>query len=441
LLTSSEFGNDAAICCNGISKRYQIGRQKSYRTLRDSIMEAVQAPFHRAGSNRRASKSSTAGPELWALKDVSFRVRHGEVLGVIGRNGSGKSTLLKIISGITRPTKGKAGIRGRIGTLLEVGAGFHPELTGRENIQLNGAILGMTRREIARKFDEIVDFSECSQMLDTPIKHYSSGMYVRLAFAVAAHLETEILLVDEVLAVGDTVFQKKCLGKIGDVTHQGRTVLFVSHNLLVVDALCTRAICLHEGKIVLEGRPSEVTSRYLKNWLPTFREVVHRDFQTAPGVDQIRLRRACVRPMHGSVSDDISVSTPIVVEFEYWKVNPNECIDLDVAVLNEHGVLVFCTACIGSPAAPAGLLRGAFTIPADLMNSGTYQIRLSALLNGATVIAQWDDQLTFEVQDAPGGARGTYLDEWPGAVRPNLPWTRELLESLPESLQSENRGS
>lgn len=424
-----------AIRCEGVGKRYRIGRQQAYRTLRDTLTDAARAPFRRLLSIWRPSEDNTAPRDLWALRDVSFEVGHGEVLGIIGRNGSGKSTLLKILSGITRPSEGTAEIRGRIGTLLEVGAGFHPELTGRENIYLNGAILGMSRREIARKFDEIVDFSECSQMLDTPIKHFSSGMYVRLAFAVAAHLETEILLVDEVLAVGDSVFQKKCLGKIGDVTHQGRTVFFVSHNLLAVDSLCTRAICLHAGKVVLEGPPSEVTSRYLKSWLPAFKEVVHRDFNSAPGNDQIRLRRASVRPLHGSACDEMTVSTPIIVEFEYWKINPDAPIDLGVEVFNEYGINVFTTGRIGAPAAPAGLLRGAFTIPPNLMNNGTYQIGLTAFLNGSTVIAEWEDLVTFDVRDAAGETRGSYLDSWPGAVRPQFEWTRELLEPLPETVQ------
>ena len=252
----------SAIRCEGIGKRYRMGQRQRYRALRDTLTDALRAPVRllRAAFRARAGADAPAAESLWALKDVSLEIRHGEVLGVIGRNGAGKTTLLKILSRITKPTEGQAEIRGRVGALLEVGTGFHPELTGRENIYLNGAILGMRRREIERKFDEIVEFSECGRFLDMPVKHYSSGMYMRLAFAVAAHLETEILFVDEVLAVGDAAFQKKCLGKIGDVAHQGRTVLFVSHNMVAVDSLCTRAICLHEGKIVEEGPPGVVTS-------------------------------------------------------------------------------------------------------------------------------------------------------------------------------------
>jgi lipopolysaccharide transport system ATP-binding protein len=283
------------IRCQGIGKRYRIGPRQRYPALRDTLADALRAPFHQL---RRALRSQPAGevrgPEfLWALQGINLEVQHGEVLGIIGRNGAGKSTLLRILSRITAPTEGQAEIRGRIGALLDVGTGFHPELSGRENIYLNGAILGITKREIERRFEEIVEFSECGRFLDMPVKHYSSGMYMRLAFAVAAHLETEILFVDEVLAVGDAPFQKKCRGKISDAAHQGRTVLFVSHNLLAVDSLCSRAICLHEGKIVMEGPPRQVTSSYLQNWIPASSEVIYEDIASALGNQMIRLRRAC----------------------------------------------------------------------------------------------------------------------------------------------------
>jgi homopolymeric O-antigen transport system ATP-binding protein len=428
-----------AIRCEQIGKRYRIGRQESYGTLRDTVMNALRGTLRRAKSGEGGVESA-ARRELWALRNVSLEVRRGEILGIIGRNGSGKSTLLKILSSITRPTEGRAEIHGRVGTLLEVGAGFHPELTGRENIFLNGAILGMSRVEIVRKFDEIVEFSECSRMLDTPIKRYSSGMYVRLAFAVAAHLETEVLLVDEVLAVGDAAFQKKCLGRIGEAAHEGRTVIFVSHNLLAVDSLCTRAVCLHEGQVVLEGHPEQVTSRYMKNWLPSFQEVVYDDPKTAPGNEMLRLRRVCVRPQSGAPGDTITVRTPIAVEFDYWKFDANSCLDLGAQIFNEYGVNVFTTGKLGEPAAPAGLLRGSFYVPEDLMNSGTYQLHLTVFLNGATSIASWEDLVTFEVLDTASELRGTYLDSWPGALRPKLPWTRELLEPLPEAVQQDGAG-
>ncbi len=434
--TSSESETEVAIRCCEIGKRYRIGPQGSYRTLRDTIADTFRAPFRRRTTKQDSTGHEAHNSELWALDGINFEVQRGEVLGIIGRNGSGKSTLLKLLSGITRPSRGRIEIRGRLGTLLEVGAGFHPELTGRENIYLNGAILGMKRREIARKFDEIVDFSECGHMLDTPIKHYSSGMYVRLAFSVAAHLETEILLVDEVLAVGDSVFQKKCLGKIGQAAHQGRTVLFVSHNLLAVDSLCTRAICLHEGKIVQDGSPSQVTSTYLKKWIPTFSEVVYDDIHSAPGNDQIRLRRARVRPLEETTGGEITVNTPFIVEFEYWKLAAIPCIDFAVQIFNEHGVNVFATAPFEEPASPAGLLRSSFQVPAHLMNNGTYQVHLYVFMNHSTVIAEWEDLITFEVLDAPSKTRGSYLGGWPGALRPHLEWKRQFLEPLPASVQA-----
>jgi lipopolysaccharide transport system ATP-binding protein len=255
--------SDIAIRVENLDKEYHIGGpQVRYKTLRDALVEAVQAPFRRMVSVVRGQASAVSNETIWALKDVSFEVQRGEVVGIIGRNGAGKSTLLKILSRITEPTTGYAEIHGRVGSLLEVGTGFHPELTGRENIYLNGAILGMKRVEIESKFDEIVDFAEIARFIETPVKHYSSGMYVRLAFAVAAHLEPEILLVDEVLAVGDAAFQSKCLGKMSDVARGGRTVLFVSHNMAAVQSLCDRALLVDEGRIVADGEPLSIIEQY-----------------------------------------------------------------------------------------------------------------------------------------------------------------------------------
>src|SRR5437660_445018 len=254
--------SDVAIRVEGLGKQYQIGGdRKPYKTIRESITDMVLDPLRRlrAGLSADALNGEHA---FWALKDVSFEVNRGEVVGIIGRNGAGKSTLLKILSRITEPTEGEVEIVGRVGSLLEVGTGFHPELTGRENVYLNGAILGMKRSEINRRFDEIVAFSEIERFLETPVKHYSSGMYTRLAFAVAAHLEPEILMVDEVLAVGDAAFQKKCLGKMGDVAKAGRTVLFVSHNLAAILALSTRAVLIDKGRITRSGTPTDIVQRY-----------------------------------------------------------------------------------------------------------------------------------------------------------------------------------
>ena len=246
---------DLAIRCENLSKQYRIGSPDSYKTLRDAISNIALAPFRR-------SKNSQNG-HIWALQDVSFEIKRGEVVGIIGLNGAGKSTLLKILSRITGPTRGHADIHGRVGSLLEVGTGFHPELTGRENVYLNGAILGMRKAEIDRKFDEIVSFAEVEKFLDTPVKRYSSGMYVRLAFGVAAHLETEVLLVDEVLAVGDAQFQKKCFEKMRDIGVQGRTILFVSHNMSAVRSICRQALIIEKGRVVAQGEIDETVDRYL----------------------------------------------------------------------------------------------------------------------------------------------------------------------------------
>jgi len=254
--------SDLAIRCEKLGKRYRIGQRQSYLALRDVLTHAATAPlrFFRA-SSPEASNNGTR--HIWALKDACFQVREGEVVGIIGRNGAGKSTLLKILARVTKPTEGFAKVHGRLGSLLEVGTGFHPELTGRENVYLSGAILGMGKREIARKFDEIVAFAEVKEFIDTPLKHYSTGMQMRLAFAVAAHLEPEILLVDEVLAVGDAAFQKKCLGKMREVGREGRTVLFVSHNMTATRSLCSRAFLLEQGRIVHSGFTEECVERYL----------------------------------------------------------------------------------------------------------------------------------------------------------------------------------
>ncbi len=277
--------SEPIITVEGLGKRYRLGASRSnerYTALRDVVAEAATRPFRRlsnkfkskngsdeSGSTSTQNLNSSRTEEFWALRDINFEVKRGEVLGIIGRNGAGKSTLLKILSRITDPTEGRIKIRGRVASLLEVGTGFHPELTGRENIYLNGAILGMHRHEIKAKFDEIVAFAEVEKFLDTPVKRYSSGMYVRLAFAVAAHLEPEILVVDEVLAVGDTEFQKKCLGKMQDVAQGGRTVLFVSHNMSAVKLLCTRAVLLTSGSLILDGDSSIVTQRYGEIFMTT----------------------------------------------------------------------------------------------------------------------------------------------------------------------------
>jgi lipopolysaccharide transport system ATP-binding protein len=297
---------DLAIRIEGLSKQYRIGGPQGrfkYKTIRESLVDAARAPFQRAASLLRGQAYGASGlnETIWALKDVSFEVKQGEAVGIIGRNGAGKSTLLKILSRITEPTEGCVDLYGRVGSLLEVGTGFHPELTGRENIYLNGAILGMRRTEIEHKFDEIVDFAEIEKFLDTPVKHYSSGMYVRLAFSVAAHLEPEILLVDEVLAVGDAAFQKKCLGKIGDVAEEGRTVLFVSHNMATILSLCNEAYLLEQGRIVCNGTTEDVVGTYMQT-ISSLVEIPLHQRTDRRGSGRVRLTSISITNETGSPS-------------------------------------------------------------------------------------------------------------------------------------------
>lgn len=302
----------------GLSKKYYIGGlQKNYYRLSDQLVDTFTAPFRRVGRLMRGQASSAADLDetLWALKDVSFQIKSGEVVGIIGRNGAGKSTLLKILSGISDPNEGYADIYGRVGSLLEVGTGFHPELTGRENIYLNGAILGMKKAEIERKLDEIVAFAEIDKFLDTPVKHYSSGMFVRLAFSVAAHLETEILLVDEVLAVGDLAFQRKCLGKMDDVAQGGRTVLFVSHNMGLLQMLCKRGIFLQQGAILTDGTITEAVDAYLQS-LEQARSQDLTKRTDRRGQGRVRLERAEV---NNNGNGELSIlKTGYPARFVFW---------------------------------------------------------------------------------------------------------------------------
>jgi lipopolysaccharide transport system ATP-binding protein len=414
---------------NQIGKRYRIGpRQERYRTLRDTLAEVAVSPFRKIRKSKRSAQEF-----IWALRNVSLEVNRGEVLGIIGPNGAGKSTLLKLLSRITKPTEGTAEIHGRVASMLEVGVGFHPELTGRENIYLNGAILGMKKSQIDSKFDKIVSFAEVERFIDTPTKHYSSGMYMRLAFAVAAHLEPDILLVDEVLAVGDVAFQKKCLGKLDDVTKQGRTVLFVSHNMVAIQSLCNRVVWLNEGGIVEDGRPGHVISNYLKTNSSTRTEQAWSDIAKAPGNDTVRIRRIRLRPEGGTPLDSITVDTALVMEFEYWNLKSDAHLHLSLHVYNEHGVLAFNTGPAnervwhGRPF-PAGLFRSVCRVPAQLLNNGTHRVRLLVIQNQGFVCFQLNDALIFDVRDTE---RQGWLGEWPGAVRPNLEWTTEFLESIP----------
>lgn len=432
---------DVAIRAVDLGKIYRLGERQSYQTIRDVIAAATRTRLRRL-SSRRATPSSRRAPDhewIWALDDVSFELREGEALGIIGRNGAGKSTLLKILSRITEPTKGHADISGRVGALLEVGTGFHPELTGRENIALNGAILGMRRAEIDRKFDQIVTFAGVERFIETPVKRYSTGMHARLAFAVAAHLEPDILIVDEVLAVGDAAFQKRCMGKMGDAARSGRTVLFVSHNMAAIEGLCSRTILLEGGRCVADGAPSEVISRYLATSLSVLNDHVWPEPELAPGNDRVRMRRAQVRPERGAADDPIFVTTPFVVEFEYWNMQAGARLNLSLHVYNEQGVMVFNARPAeeadwrGRPF-PRGLFRDTCHVPGDLLNDGVHRIELLVVADARHVIHRMEDVLVFEVRDAGDDREGSY-EPWPGAVRPRLAWeTEQLLTADPVAL-------
>jgi lipopolysaccharide transport system ATP-binding protein len=318
--------------------------------------------------------------------------------------------------------------------LLEVGTGFHPELTGRENIFLNGAILGMKRKEIAAKFDEIVEFAEVERFLDTPVKRYSSGMYVRLAFAVAAHLNPEILIIDEVLAVGDATFQKKCLGKMGEVASQeGRTVLFVSHNMTAIQSLCSRVFWMEQGKLRDEGRPKELVPKYLKTAYSPRREQTWDAPAAAPGNDKVKLRRVSIRPDNDRPEGPIDTHTPLVMELDYWNLSPGTCLNLSVSVLNEEGMPIFNSVPVEEPLwhgrpFPAGLFRSSFRIPGDLLNDGTHRVLLYVVEDQSVVLSRHEDILVFDVIE-PIGERQAWFGKWEGAVRPRLEWTTELIEA------------
>jgi lipopolysaccharide transport system ATP-binding protein len=424
--------SDTVIHTEGLGKRYRIGAaQARPRSFREAIVRTAAAPFRNLARLRQAD-GPAAGSQtelVWALRDLSIQVRHGEVLGVVGRNGSGKSTLLKLLSRITNPTTGYAEIRGRVGSLLEVGTGFHPELTGRDNVYLNGSILGLDRASITRRFDEIVAFAEVERFIDTPVKRYSSGMYLRLAFAVAAHLEPEILLVDEVLAVGDAAFQRKCLGRMGRAAEEGRTVLFVSHNMTAVQGLCSRAIWLAEGELRDEGAPGAVVSRYLQDAAATLTQQLWPDPQTAPGNDRVRLRAARAEPAGVERTEPITTRTPILLEFEYWNLREGAQLSLTLHLANEDAVPILSAGPVGGQQwagrpLPRGLFRDTCLIPGDLLNDGLHRVELLVVDRDTELVHRERDVLVFEVRDSPD-LRGGWFGKWKGAVRPLLGWTTE----------------
>ena len=426
-----------AIRAVGLSKQYRIGQlHGGYQTLREHIVETVATVARRPHAHHEPDA-------IWALRDVCFEVQQVEVLGIIGRNGAGKTTLLRVLSRITEPTSGYADVRGRLGSLLEVGTGFHPELTGRENIFLNGAILGMRRAEVARKFDEIVEFAEVAKFIDTPVKRYSSGMYVRLAFSVAAHLDPEILLVDEVLAVGDAEFQKRCLGKIESAGRSGRTVLFVSHNMPLISRLCERLLLLDAGRLVAEGPAEDVLATYLtsEQGTPARREWPVLD--SAPGNKSVRVRSVRVLDSELQTRETIDVRESVGIEI-VLDVLRADCqfvpwLDLH----NDRGSLVFSamnTDPVWREARPVGRYVTIGWIPEHLLNEGTLiaSVFLKTVVPGRkpTRQARVDAAVSFQVVDRGEGlsARGDFPGHVAGPVRPLLRWTSEAAPQATDSL-------
>jgi len=390
-------------------------RKGSAPTLREQIAGRLSL------SARKARKSAT---DFWALKDVCLTVSEGEVVGIIGRNGAGKSTLLKILTRITPPTRGDISMRGRVSSLLEVGTGFHPELTGRENIFLNGSVLGMTRSEIKSKFDEIVSFAEITGFLDTPVKRYSSGMYIRLAFAVAAHLEPEILIVDEVLAVGDAQFQKKCLGKMGEVARSGRTVLFVSHNMAAISQLCMRAVWLEHGCVRQTGLSSDVVRAYLSDGAGNMPHRCWAHPADSPGDDRVRLLAGSVI-QHGQIASVIDINAPFEIEIEFRAQRAVDNLVAAVNLFNGEGVCLFCSADWRENHMEPGTYRKRVKFPARLFADGAVRVLLQLVFYDPDIPSVVvPDALSFMAADSshPDSVRGPFHGNWPGVVRVGLAW-------------------
>ena len=436
---------ELSIKVENISKRYRIGiKDQIHDSIGGSILGFIKSPLNNYRKYRSLYKfndiehENHQGPKtnhddiVWALRDVSFEIKRGEVLGIIGENGAGKSTLLKILCGITDPTSGYAEIRGRISSLLEVGTGFHQELTGRENVYLNATVLGMKKVEVDRKFDEIVEFSGVEKFIDTPVKRYSSGMNVRLAFAVAAYLEPEILLIDEVLAVGDVAFQKKCLNKMQDVGQEGRTVVFVSHNMTAITRLCGRGILLSKGKIIQDGNSHEVVSSYLTSGLGTTAEREWIDSEKAPGNDIVRLCAVRVKTEGGQIASALDIREPIRLEIEYEVTKTGYQLVPVFNFYNDEDVVVFVSRDLDPDwyqrSRPIGRFVSTAWVPGNLLAEGMMYIE-PGIITITPFILHFAkrDAVSFQVIDNldDNSARGDYAGQMLGVVRPLLKWTTQ----------------
>jgi len=421
-----------ALRAEGLSKKYSIRvGEGGSRTPSESIYDAAKSLWNSSRMPRQ---------EVWSLQDASFEIKRGEVVGIIGRNGAGKSTLLKILSRITEPTSGRVAINGRVGTLLEVGTGFHPELSGRDNVYLSGIILGMKKQEIHARFDEIVAFSGIGKYLDTPVKRYSSGMYVRLAFAVAAHLECEVLIVDEVLSVGDGEFQMKCLSKMQEMGKQGRTVLVVSHDLPTITRLCDRAILLDKGRLIADGQTSEVVSQYLHSGRRTSCAKEWPDRGSAPGNDAVRIRAARIHNDHGAKTSIIDINKPFSVEMEYEVLQPGLILAPHFVLFNEKGDLLFLAYEVNSAWRDCPRTIGKYisqgTVPGNLLTEGTYFVSVCCrTLLTRDVDIEEHEAVMFQVVESKQGnsARGNIAGHIPGLIRPLLEW-RTQFDDLAEPI-------
>lgn len=420
---------DTVIQVENISKLYRLGaigtgsfRQDLQHWWNLYILRK-QDPFFQPGSS---TSFATERDQIWALQQINFDVKQGESIGIIGSNGSGKSTLLKIISRIVKPTTGTVKGRGKISSLLEVGTGFNQELTGRENIFISGYILGMSKAEVRSKFDEIVAFSGIEEFIDTPVKRYSSGMYVRLAFAVAAHLEPDILIVDEVLAVGDADFQKKCLGKMKEVTHaDGRTILFVSHNMQAINTLCDKAIWLNKGIMKEIGPSSAVVNKYIASMQKFKLEQKWDTLSDAPGNDWVRFKQVQLIP-HMQESDNIlDIRTPLTIKFKFWNLHPGINLNVGLVLYSYSGDCIFDLL---SPTASChkGIVEGECTIPGNFLNDGSYYITLTVAKDASIPLFNLEECLSFDVEDYREDIH--YFEKWWGAVRPKFPFLLQQKE-------------
>jgi lipopolysaccharide transport system ATP-binding protein len=409
--------SDVMIKVENVSKLYRLGAIGSGTFKRD-LNNWLKRAVGKSDSND--GLDPTDNNYLWALKNVSFEIKEGEVCGFLGRNGAGKSTLLKVLSRITRPTHGSIKGRGKIASLLEIGTGFHAELSGRENIFISGSLLGMKKAEIMKKFDEIVEFSGVEQFLDTPVKRYSSGMYVRLAFGVAAHLDPDILIVDEVLAVGDAEFQKKCLGKMKDVSHQkGRTILFVSHNMQAISNLCDKAIWMQKGSVHAIGETQHVVNKYLGAFQKKMWKREWKNVHEAPGNEWVKLLKVELIPHLPEPTAPIDIRTPITVRFRFYNFNNNIHLSTNLVLFSLAGDCIFDVPSTSGDF-DEGIVEGEVTIPGKFLNDGSYYFSLFFMKDASRAIFEYEECLHFDVEDYRENIH--WYDKWVGAVRPHFPF-------------------